>query len=159
MVSIKNVGVDDPSFGRMLWRGMTRRCPRCGTGKLFSRWFRMVERCPGCGYRFQREEGFQLGGYVINFGVTEGLVCLVVAVYIVAASANPDVAIWPVIVGGFLAAVVTPVVFFPFSRTIWAAIDLALTPLTVIEQAEAETARAARRPTSSGAPEREGPAP
>jgi len=82
---------------------------------------------------------------VINFGVTEGLVCLVVAGYILAASANPDVAIWPVVVGGFLAAVVTPIVFFPYSRTIWAAIDLALTPLSVIEQAEAETVVAARR--------------
>ena len=145
--------------------GQRKRCPRCGTGKLFSRWFRMVDRCPGCGYRFQREEGFQLGGYVINFGVTEGLVCLVVAGYILAASANPDVAIWPVAVGGLLAAVVTPIAFFPFSRTIWAAIDLSLTPLTVVEQAEAETAkaaeadRAAQLPMSSGAPEREGPAP
>jgi len=128
----------------MLWRGMTRRCARCGTGKLFTHWFRMVERCPGCGYRFQREEGFQLGGYVINFGVTEGLVCLVVAGYIVAAAANPNVSIWPVVVGGILAAVVTPIAFFPFSRTIWAAIDLALTPLTVLEQAEAETALAAK---------------
>ena len=134
----------DPSFGRMLWRGMIRRCPRCGTGKLFRRWFRMVERCPGCGYRFEREEGFQLGGYVINFGVTEGLVCLVVAGYIVAASANPDVAIWPVVLGGVLAAVVTPIVFFPFSRTIWAAIDLTLTPLSVVEQAEAETVMASK---------------
>src|SRR5205085_1266842 len=80
---------DEPSFGRMLWRGLRRRCPRCGAGKLFTRWFRMVERCPGCGYRFQREEGFQLGGYLINFGVTEGLVCLVVGGYIVAAAANP----------------------------------------------------------------------
>ena len=103
----------------------------------------MVERCPGCGYRFQREEGFQLGGYVINFGVTEGLVCLAIAGYILAAAANPDVAVWPIVVGGLLASVVTPIVFFPFSRTIWAAIDLALTPLTVIEQAEAETAAAA----------------
>jgi uncharacterized membrane protein YagU involved in acid resistance len=104
----------------------------------------MVERCPGCGYRFQREEGFQLGGYVINFGVTEGLVCIVVATYILAAAANPDVAVWPVVAAGFVAAVVTPIVFFPFSRTIWAAVDLALTPLDVVEQAEAETARAAR---------------
>src|SRR3954452_15256149 len=134
----------EPSLSRMLWRGMTRRCPPGGAGKLCNRWFRMVERCPGCGYRFQREEGFQLGGYVINFGVTETLVCLVVGAYIVAGGANPDVPIWPVIVGGVLAAVVTPIVFFPFSRTIWAAIDLSLTPLDVIEQAEAETAAAAR---------------
>jgi uncharacterized protein (DUF983 family) len=140
----------------MLWRGITRRCPRCGAGKLFSGWFRMVERCPGCGHRFQREEGFQLGGYVINFGVTEGLVCLVVAGYILAAASNPDVSIWPVVIGGILAAVVTPIVFFPYSRTIWAAFDLMLTPLTVLEQAEAETAMAAKR---SGAPAQEDPAP
>ena len=121
-------------------------CPDCG-GPLLdtstSDEF-LTLACPGCGYRFQREEGFQLGGYLINFGVTEGLVCLVVGGYIVAAAANPDVAIWPVVVGGFLAAIVTPLVFFPFSRTIWAAIDLAMTPLDVIEQAEAETAAAAR---------------
>ena len=146
------------SSARMLWRGMCRRCPRCGTGHLFRRWFTMVERCPGCGYRFQREEGFQLGGYVVNFGVTEGLVCLVVAGYILAAAANPDVAIWPVVVAGLVAAVVTPILFFPFSRTIWAAIDLTLTPLSLVEQAEAETAVAARA-TSSDGPGREDPAP
>ena len=136
----------------MLWRGVTKRCPRCGTGKLFTRWVRMVERCPGCGYRFEREEGFQLGGYVINFGVTEGLVCLAIAGYIVAAAANPDVAVWPVIVGGIVAAVVTPLAFFPFSRTIWAAIDLTLTPLTLVEQAEADTAVAAARSSDGPRP-------
>ena len=133
-----------PSFARMLGRGLSRRCPRCGRGQLFTRWFRMVERCPRCGYRFQREEGFQLGAYVINFGVTEGLVCLALFGYILAAAANPDVSVWPVVAGGLVAAVVTPVVFFPFSRTVWAAIDLALTPLTLVEQAEADTAVAAR---------------
>ena len=148
----------DPSLGRMLWRGATKRCPRCGTGHLFSGWFRLVERCPRCGYRFQREEGFQLGAYVINFGVTEGLVCLALLGYILAAAANPDVAVWPVVVGGVVAAVVTPLVFFPFSRTIWAAIDLTLTPLSLVEQAEAETAVAARA-TSSDGPGREDPAP
>ena len=129
----------------MLWRGICRRCPNCGSGGLFRRWFRMAERCPRCGYRFVREDGFHFGGYVINFGVTEGLVCLALLGYILAAAANPDVAVWPVVVGGIVAAVVTPIVFFPFSRTIWAAIDLTLTPLTVIEQAEAETAVAAGR--------------
>jgi len=140
---------DAPSFGRMLWRGATRRCPRCGAGHLFFRWFRMAERCPRCGYRFQREEGFQLGAYVINFGVTEGLVCLALLGYIFAAAANPDVAVWPVAVGGIAAAVVTPIVFFPFSRTIWAAIDLTLTPLTLVEQAEADTYAAAQAAAST----------
>ena len=48
----------------MLWRGMRRCCPNCGSGGLFRRWFRMAERCPRCGYRFVREDGFHFGGYV-----------------------------------------------------------------------------------------------
>jgi len=76
-------------------------------------------------------------------------VCLVIAGFILAASSNPDISIWPAVIAGLIAAVVTPVLFYPFSRTIWAAIDLALTPLTVLEQAEAETAKAAM---SSDAP-------
>ena len=36
----------------------------------------MAERCPRCGMRFEREEGFFLGAYVVNFAVTEGLLSL-----------------------------------------------------------------------------------
>ena len=44
----------------MLWRGITKRGPVCGGGRLFTGWFRMKERRPMCGYRFEREEGFFL---------------------------------------------------------------------------------------------------
>ena len=129
----------------MLWRGMLRRCPNCGSGGLFRRWFRMAERCPRCGYRFVREDGFHFGGYVINFGVTEGMVGLVMLGYIFAAAANPDVPLWPVFAGGAVAAVLTPILFYPFSRTIWAAIDLVLTPLEPAEEADAILAREERQ--------------
>ena len=59
-------------FGRTIGRGLIRHCPNCGQGRLFRRWFRMVDRCPRCGHQFDREEGFWLGAYVINFAVTEG---------------------------------------------------------------------------------------
>ena len=35
-----------PSRVRMMWRGATRRCARCGSGHLFRRWFTMVRRLP-----------------------------------------------------------------------------------------------------------------
>jgi uncharacterized protein (DUF983 family) len=119
-----------PGLGRMLWRGLRRRCPNCGAGRLFRRWFAMRERCPRCGLGFNREEGFWLGGYVVNFGVTEGLIGVVLAVFILReASSGGTLALAPVIAAAAVAAVVVPLLFFPASRTIWLAIDLALHPL------------------------------
>ena len=118
----------------MLGRGLLKRCPVCGAGKLFTRWFRMKERCPGCGYRFEREEGFFLGAYVINLGVAQGMVILLAVVPLILRLANdPDASILPFIVGGIVGAVVAPMVFYPWSKTVWTAVDLMLRPLAVTE--------------------------
>jgi len=116
-----------PSTARMLARGLGRRCPRCGQGRLFTRWVRMVERCPRCRYRFEREEGFFLGAFVVNFGVTEGLLLVVALVPFIAlraAGRAPDTATFVAV--ALAVAVVAPAAFYPFSRTLWAAIDLAM---------------------------------
>jgi len=65
-----------PSIGTMVKRGMVRHCPHCGSGGLFAHWFRMVERCPRCGIKFEREEGFYLGAFLINFAIGEGLIAV-----------------------------------------------------------------------------------
>jgi hypothetical protein len=88
----------------------------------------MKEHCPRCGYRFEREEGFFLGAFVINFAVTEGLLGLVLGVFILTENANPNPPIRGVIVFGLLAAVVAPILFYPFSKTIWLAIDMVAHP-------------------------------
>ena len=113
----------------MLVRGARRRCPRCGSNGVFSTWFRMVERCPGCGLRFEREEDFFLGAYVVNLGVTEGLLGVALFAYFLRLTANPGTPVLPVLIAGGALAVGAPVLFFPFSRTIWAAIDLAMRPV------------------------------
>jgi hypothetical protein len=84
----------------------------------------MVERCPGCNYRFDREEGFFLGAYVINFGVMElGLiVCMVVAF----AVTLPDPPTGKLALIGCAVGVIVPLWFYPYSKTIWTAIDLAM---------------------------------
>jgi hypothetical protein len=118
----------------MLGRGLLKRCPICGTGKLFTRWFRMKERCPGCGYRFEREEGFFLGAYVINLAVAQGMVILLAVVPLILRLADdPNAGILPFILGGLLGAVVAPMVFYPWSKTVWTAFDLMLRPLAVTE--------------------------
>ncbi|MDP9069857.1 MAG: DUF983 domain-containing protein [Actinomycetota bacterium] len=113
----------------MLWRGARRRCPRCGAGGAFATWFRLAERCPSCRLRFEREGDFFLGAYVINLAVTEGLLALALLAYAVRAVAEPGTSSVPVLVVAVVVSVAAPVLFFPFSRTIWAAIDLATRPV------------------------------
>lgn len=118
----------------MLGRGLLKRCPICGSGKLFTGWFRMKERCPRCGYRFEREEGFFLGAYVINLAIAQGLVILLAIVpLIVRLAGNPDAPIWPFVAGGLVGAVVAPIILYPWSKTIWTAFDLMLRPPSATE--------------------------
>src|SRR5436305_8974336 len=108
--------------GRMLRRGLAKRCPLCGSGGLFTGWFRMKERCPRCGYLFEREEGFFLGAYVINLAIAQGaVIVLAVVPAIVLLARNPDTSIVPIVVGGILGAILVPIAFYPFSKTIWTA--------------------------------------
>jgi uncharacterized protein (DUF983 family) len=118
----------DPSLKLMLWRGMRKKCPVCGGGGLFTRWVRMAERCPTCGFTFEREEGFFLGAFVVNIAVTElvMLVCIVAGV----ALTLPDPPVLLLSLLGVLSAVIVPIVSYPFSKTVWSAIDLAMHPLT-----------------------------
>jgi rubredoxin len=121
----------------MLGRSLLKRCPLCGAGKLFTRWFRMKERCPGCGYVFEREEGFFLGAYVINLAIAQGMVILLAVVpLIVRLASDPDASIAPFIVGGIIGAVVAPMIFYPWSKTIWTTFDLMLRPVHMTEPAD-----------------------
>ena len=120
---------DGASLWRMLARSMLLRCPRCGARRVFETWFRMVERCPSCRLRFERESDFFLGAYVINLAVTEGLLIVSLFVYIFQAVSDPRAPSGPVLVAALVFAVGGPLAFFPFSRTIWAAVDLAMRPV------------------------------
>jgi uncharacterized protein (DUF983 family) len=131
-------------MARLLGRALLRRCPRCGGGGLFTRWFTMAERCPRCGMRFEREEGFFLGAYVVNFGVTEGLLVLLLMAYVlVQANAADGVPVLPVVLATVGAAVLVPLAFYPLSRTIWVAVELVMRPLEADEVADADAHRAA----------------
>jgi uncharacterized protein (DUF983 family) len=110
----------------MLWRGMTRRCARCGGGHLYTGWFQLVKRCPRCGYLFDREEGFFLGAFVINFGVTELLLGVVLAVMIGLEASSGGAPLGIIIAAAAVVTVTVPIVFYPFSKTIWAAIDMVM---------------------------------
>jgi uncharacterized protein (DUF983 family) len=46
-----------PTFWTAVRRGLSRRCPRCGEGRLFRRWISANERCSACGLQFQSNHG------------------------------------------------------------------------------------------------------
>jgi uncharacterized protein (DUF983 family) len=103
---------------------MIRRCPWCGQGGLFRAWFRIVEACPRCGLRFEREEGAFLGAMALSYGVA-GVAFMAVLVGWMILDA-PDIRVVPLVVTsmGVTAAVV--LLFYPFSKTLWAAVDVML---------------------------------
>jgi uncharacterized protein (DUF983 family) len=130
----------------MLLRGLVRHCPRCGGGKLFQNWLTMKPRCPRCGMCFEREEGFFLGAYVVNFGVM--LIAMATFIGVGVAVTLPDPDPLKLAIGGIVVAIVVPIFFYPMSRTFWSAIDLLMKPLEPQEIDSARDAAGAGRGTS-----------
>lgn len=110
----------------MVARALARRCPRCGASKLFRRWFRIVEHCPGCGLRFEREDGYWVGAIIVNTAVTEALFGVLFVATLVATM--PDVDWVPLLVVALVTNALFPFAFYPFSKTLWMAIDLHFHP-------------------------------
>jgi uncharacterized protein (DUF983 family) len=107
----------------MLWRGLTRRCARCGAGGLFRRWFRMVDECPRCGLHFEREQGYWTGALAFNMILVGGLFTIVFVTMMVATV--PDIPVGLVLAVCVPIMVIGPVVAYPFSKTVWVAVDRA----------------------------------
>jgi hypothetical protein len=98
----------------------------------------MKERCPRCGYRFVREEGSFTGVYLLNFGVTEAFMFVVLMAYVLwRGLSGSHAAVWPLALGCGLFAIVAPIVFYPIAASTWAAIDLLMRPLDPDEELDA----------------------
>jgi uncharacterized protein (DUF983 family) len=111
----------EPDALLALARGVMRQCPRCGRGKLFRRWFNYPKTCPRCGLRFEREEGAFLGSLTINYGVT-GIVFFALLIGWMVATGG-QVRLVPLVLASIAVVIVVPLLFYPFAKTIWAAID------------------------------------
>ncbi|HEX2040272.1 MAG TPA: DUF983 domain-containing protein [Acidimicrobiales bacterium] len=112
---------------RELTRGLRKRCPRCGGGRLFERWLTMKERCPTCDYRFEQggaQDAFFLGAMALNIGLTEGFLAVLIAVSFALTLPDPPIGLLIGIAVPLM--VLAPIAFYPFSRTLWAAIDLVM---------------------------------
>jgi uncharacterized protein (DUF983 family) len=108
-------------------RALTRRCPYCGSPGIYESYFALRERCPRCGVRFEREEGYFLGAYALNLIAAE-FIGLGLALFLIFKTDLRHLSlVWQEVIAVAL-AIAFPVTFFPFSRTVWIALDLTFHP-------------------------------
>jgi len=116
--------------GTMLWRGIRRRCGRCGEKRIFDSYFRLKERCPNCGYRFVREAGAFTGVMLMNVTATFVLMFLSLIAYVAwRGVTGEDVSLWPFAVACLGFGVATPIVLPPCGGAGGAALALPMRPL------------------------------
>ncbi|MEA2001617.1 MAG: DUF983 domain-containing protein [Actinomycetota bacterium] len=111
---------------RLLLRGFTRRCPVCGAKGIFHRWFKMAERCPRCDLEFERIDGHLSGALGINTVVS--IVVLLVVGIAGFVLTFPELPLAPLVSTAIAVSVLFPIFFYPFSKTVWTAIDLRMRP-------------------------------
>lgn len=115
-------------FLRLLLSGLFLRCPYCGKGKLFRRFYRMYERCPVCGWRYEREEGYWTGAIAINLVATELLIAIV-TVPLVIWLAVSGLSVWPLVIIGVPMCVILPLLFFRHAKSFWMSLDFMVHPV------------------------------
>lgn len=120
-----------PSKLRLVARAMRRRCPVCGGGSLFHRWFDMVDRCPTCGLATDRVVGHWIGAVGINTILSFGALFIVLVAGAVAT--YPDIRFVPVLLSCVATALLVPVLCWPYSRTLWTAVDIMMRPVATEE--------------------------
>jgi len=105
----------------VLWRGLRRRCGRCGSGGLFIRGFQIRDFCPSCGLPLQREEGGFLGAITLSYIVAAVAFVGVLIVWL--AVDLPDVHVAALTISSAALVVLLPLAIYRNAKTLWAAID------------------------------------
>ena len=138
-----------PRFRALFGRALRRRCPYCGGGNIFSGYWSLKTICPTCEVTFEREEGYFLGGYALNLVVSEFL-ALGLAVWLIFGTRLREQPLLSQEIIAVGLALLFPLALFPFSRTVWMALDLVLHPPGDAPERYV-TARELQRPDRSAA--------
>jgi uncharacterized protein (DUF983 family) len=116
------------SLRYFFFRALRLRCPACGGGPVFVTWHRMCPSCPNCGLRFDREPegGYWVGSNTINLFTSEAVFAVYFVSFIWLTWPTPpwDAVLW----AGMALMVLFPIFFFPWSKTLFVAVDLVFRP-------------------------------
>ena len=95
-----------PNWRTLLGRGLRRKCPQCGQGDLFNRWFKLRNHCPVCSLKYLENQGDLLG--LLLFADRVLFMVPLIAVFLVTQNAK---VLWPYFFGGALT--IALIVTFP----------------------------------------------
>lgn len=101
-------------------RALLRHCPLCGSGDIFQSWFTLKKQCPGCGSVFEPEDGYMLGSYVVNLGVT----ALIGVLFAFGVVFGTDLDVVTLQIAAVILVVGFPIFFYGYAQLIWICIDL-----------------------------------
>lgn len=121
---------------KQIVRGIIKHCPNCGGSDLFTRWWTMKRNCPTCGMKFDRDAGYGTGAMIVNTAATIGAFLIVFVAIMVATW--PDVPWTTALVITIVVNTIVPIVFYPWSKTIFLGMDMAVRPLSTEESTVAE---------------------
>ncbi len=103
----------------ILSRAANLRCPRCGEGRLYRRWFSMHDRCSGCELKYERAPGYFLGSIYINYGVTAIVMTWAYVLFHFVLDIENRYVMPPIL----LFCLVFPAVFIRYARSFWLGLD------------------------------------
>jgi len=106
---------------------MRLRCPHCGGGPIFTSWSRLLPACPVCGLGLERgEQGYWLGAYFFNMMAVETVFSVWVVGFLLETWPDPPWRFFQFSTAALM--VVFPILFFPYSKTLFLAFDLLMRP-------------------------------
>ena len=91
---------------------------------MFCGWFRSNKTCSDCGTTFEREAGFFLGSIYFNYGLTALIVAVAYPLLMFTGVASDRV----LIPATLAFAVLFPMWFFRYARSLWAGFDQYVDP-------------------------------
>ncbi len=111
---------------RGLVAAMLARCPVCGSKGIWRSFGQTVDSCPTCGYRYEREEGYWVGGLIVNMGFE---ILLFLLIFVGGMLITwPDVPWTGLVILLVIVMGLAPVLLYPQSKTVWVWLDLKVHP-------------------------------
>lgn len=95
---------------------------------MFLTWFRLCPGCPVCGFQLERgERGYWVGAYFLNLVAVDLVFAAWFGGMLIATWPTPPWLLIHLVTVGLM--VLTPVAFFPWSKTLFLALDIFVRPL------------------------------